>query len=72
LYYGIEIIKVPKGHPEKGYVNEEEMYNDEIGEFLRAIDGQGKYPHTFADSLGLLKTLYALEKSSRTGRKISL
>lgn len=58
-----EIISVPKGHPEKGYVNEEEMYNDEIKEFLLAIKGKNKYPHTFADSRQLLNTLYALEKS---------
>ncbi|MBI4779458.1 Gfo/Idh/MocA family oxidoreductase [Candidatus Falkowbacteria bacterium] len=67
-----EIIKVPKGHPEKGYVNEEEMYHDEIGAFLRAIGGREKYPHTFIYSLGLLKTLFALEESNRTGKKIYL
>lgn len=67
-----KIIKAPKGHAEKGYVNEEEMYNDEIRAFLWAIDGQGKYPHTFADNLGLLKVLYALEKSYRTGKKVLL
>lgn len=67
-----KIIKIPEGHPEKGYVNEEEMYNDEIGMFLRAISGKGKYPHTFADSQQLLKTLFALEKSYRTGEKIIL
>jgi len=67
-----EIIKVPKGHPATGYINEEEMYHDEIGAFLRAIKGQGKYPHNFTDSLQLLKTLYGLEKSSRTGKKIKL
>lgn len=61
-------IIVPKGHPEKGYVNEEEMYNDEIKAFLGAIKGKKKFPHTFVDSRHLLKTLYALEKSSKTGR----
>lgn len=65
-------IAVPKGRPEAGYVNEEEMYNEEVGEFLDAIEGKGKFPHTFADSRHLLKTLYALEKSSETGRVISL
>lgn len=67
-----KIIKVPKGHPEKGYVNEEEMYNDEIKTFVKAIGGQEKYPHTFADSQQLLKTLFALEKSCRTGKKVLL
>lgn len=55
-------IAVPKGNPEKGYVNEEEMYNDEIGAFLGAIEGKQKFPHTFADSHHLLKKLYAFEK----------
>lgn len=62
-------IIVPKGHPATGYVNEEEMYNDEIRAFLRAIDGKGEYPHTFTDSRQLLKTLYALEESSRYSSK---
>lgn len=64
-----ENIAVPKGHPETGYINEEEMYHDEIGAFLRAIGGKIKYPHSFADSRQLLNTLYALEKSDKTGGK---
>lgn len=64
-------IIVPQGHPEKGYVNEEEMYNNEVGAFLGAIEGKNKFPHTFADSRHLLKTLYALEKSNKTGRVVS-
>ena len=67
-----KVIKIPKGHTEKGYVNEEKMYHDEIGEFLLTIEGHGKYPHTFADNLSLLKTLYALEKSYQTGGKVLL
>lgn len=70
-----KIIKVPKEHIEKEYKipgNSEEMYNDEIESFLRAIDGQGKYPHTFLDNLGLLKILYALEKSNKTGTTVFL
>lgn len=67
-----EIIIVPKGHPETDYINEEEMYNDEIKTFLQAIDKKIKYPHTFVDSLHLLKTLYALEKSNRLGKRVIL
>ncbi|KKS00023.1 MAG: Oxidoreductase domain protein [Candidatus Magasanikbacteria bacterium GW2011_GWC2_41_17] len=67
-----ESITVLKGHSENDCVNEEEMYNDEIKAFLGAIDGKEKFPHTFADSRRLLKVLYALEKSSKTGRVISL
>jgi predicted dehydrogenase len=66
------IIKVPKGHPEKGYVNEEEMYNDEIKTFLDAIKGKRKYPYTFNQSARHLKVLYGLEKSSLTGRSVTL
>lgn len=65
-------IKVSKGHPEVGYLNEEEMYNDEIKAFLDAIKGKKGYPHTFIDNYQLLKTLYALEKSNKTGKIISL
>ena len=65
-------IIVPKNHPEAGYINGEEMYNDEIKAFLRVIDKKIKYPHNFTDSRQLLETLYALEKSSRTGGKVLL
>ncbi|MDD5032175.1 MAG: Gfo/Idh/MocA family oxidoreductase [Patescibacteria group bacterium] len=67
-----ENISVPKGHPEKGYLNEEEMYNDEIKAFLEAIKRKKKFPHTFVDNHYLLKTLFALEKSSQTGKAIAL
>ena len=50
-----DIIEVSNGHVEKDYVNEEEMYNDEIKKFLRAVNGKEKYPHTFIDNLNLLK-----------------
>jgi len=65
-------VAVPKGHPETGYLNEEEMYNDEIKMFLDAIRGKKKYPHTFVENNYLLRTLYSLEESSRTGKKIIL
>jgi len=61
-------IKVPKGHSETGYINEEEMYNDEIKEFLDAIYGKKKYSHTFAENYGILKVLFALEKNNLNGK----
>ena len=67
-----ENIIVPKGHPETGYLNEEEMYNDEIKMFLDAIREKKKYPHTFVENHHLLKILYSLEGSSRTGKRILL
>ncbi|OGF27338.1 hypothetical protein A2477_03805 [Candidatus Falkowbacteria bacterium RIFOXYC2_FULL_47_12] len=67
-----EFIKVPQGHPQTGYINEEEMYNDEIKTFLQTIQSQTSYPHTFHDNYSLLKILDALEESSKTGRVILL
>lgn len=68
----IGIIPVPKGHPETGYINEEEMYNDEMKAFIGAIKEKKPYPYTFEENHRLLKTLYALEESSKTGRAIAL
>lgn len=66
------IIPVPKGHPEKGYVNEEEMYNEEIKTFIDSIRNNAEYPHTFEENHQLLKTLFALEKSSAIGERITV
>ena len=56
-----EIIDVPKGNPHTGYINAEEMYNDEIKTFLGAVYGRAPYPYTFEEDLRNLKTLYKLE-----------
>lgn len=58
-----DVIDVPKGHPEKGYVNEEEMYNDEIKAFLDAVYGKAKYPFSFKENLVNLKMLETLMRS---------
>lgn len=60
-----EVIPVPKGNPEKGYVNEEEMYNDEIGAFLEAVYGRAEYPFSFEENLKRLKVLFSLEGTER-------
>lgn len=60
-----ELINVPNGNPEKGYVNEEEMYNDEVGAWLGAIRGKASYPYTFKDSRRNLEVLYKLEASGK-------
>ncbi len=55
-----EIIPVPKGNMEKGYVNEEEMYQDEIKVFLDAIRDGIPYPYSFREvekNLGLMQKL---------------
>ena len=53
-----ETIPVFKGNPETGYVNEEEMYNDEIKAFLDAISGRAPYPFSFEENLLNLQTLF--------------
>lgn len=55
-----EVIPVLKGNPEKGYVNEEEMYIDEIGAFLKAIKGEAKYPYSFEENFKKLQVLEQL------------
>ena len=56
-----EIIPVPKGHPETGYINEEEMYNEEVKSFLDAIRGKSPYPYTFGEDWDNLKILFKLQ-----------
>jgi len=56
-----EVIEVPKGHSETGYLNEEEMYNEEIKAFLEAIYGRSKYPFSFKDNLLNLEVLSKLK-----------
>ena len=55
-----EIIPVPKDNPEKGYVNEEEMYNDEIKAFLNAIYGKAAYQFSFEENLSNLRALFRI------------
>lgn len=57
-----KIIKIPKGQAERGYINEEEMYNEEIEYFLNAVKRKNKYPFTFAENQKVLNALYDLEK----------
>ena len=54
------LLPVPKGNAEAGYVNEEEMYNDEIKAFLDAIYVKSPYPHSFEDNLSNLQALFHL------------
>jgi len=52
------LLPVPRGNPETGYINEEEMYNDEIKSFIDAIYGKAPYPHTFEENLFNLQALF--------------
>lgn len=67
-----KVIKVNKGRNEKMYVTTEDMYEEEIGLFLKAIGGKAVFPFTFKENHHFLKTLFALEKSSKTGKIISI
>jgi hypothetical protein len=60
------------GKSEKDYVTTEEMYEEEIGHFLHAIEKRYPYPFTFEENLRYLKVLFALEKSAKTQRYTSL
>lgn len=67
-----KIISIAKGHQEKNYVATEDMYEEEIGAFLAAIQGKRKYPFTFEENQKHLKAMLALEKSSRTGKVVTI
>lgn len=61
-----EIISIPKGPQEPGYVSTEDMYQEEIGYFLDAIETKSAYPYTFAEDQRILKTLYTLENKAKS------
>lgn len=60
-----ETIPVLRGTPEKGYVNEEEMYIEEMKVFLDAIRGEATYPYSFEANLGNLRALAKLTAAAR-------
>ena len=61
-------ISLRAGGAEKNYVTTEDMYREEIKQFLNAILGKQSYPYSFAEDEQILNTTYALEKSSKTGK----
>jgi len=61
-----------EGKPEKGYIVGEGMYVEEMERFVRAIEGKERYPYSFTEDRKILEILYAAEKSSDTGRQVSL
>lgn len=67
-----KFIELNRGKSEKGYVTTEDMYQEEIRVFLAAIKRKIKCPYTFKEDHQILKTLFALEKSSKTNKVISL
>ena len=67
-----QTIKLNRGKSEKHYVTTEDMYEEEVGLFLKTIGGKIQFPFTFKENHHFLKTLFALEKSSKTGGTISI
>ncbi len=59
-----EVISVPKGDPEKGYVNEEEMYIEEMKAFVSSIRGGAPYPYSFDEDRVNLQALQRLVNNS--------
>lgn len=64
-------LEIPERPGYKGYLVEE-MYEEEIQTFLRALRGEEKYPITYDDEIKLLQITYAAEQSSENGKKIDL
>jgi hypothetical protein len=70
-------FKEKKGFKEKGYVAKENMYIEEMKNFINAIKGKEKYVYSLEDDLKILTLLKFSEKSSdenihvtvRSGRK---
>ena len=63
-----QTIKLKRGNQLKQYINTEDMYEAEIGAFLRAINGGKPFPFSFAENHRYLKALFALERSAQTKR----
>lgn len=72
LGHNWQTIDLERGRKEKDYITTEDMYEEEIGHFLNAIQKKSKYPFSFAESLKHLKVLFALEKSARTKKFVIL
>ena len=68
-------LKVKMGNVTEGYRGNappEDLYEEEIKNFLDAIKHRKKYPHSFQDELKILRILDAAEISSKKWRKITL
>lgn len=65
-------IKEQKGFKEKGYVAKENMYIDEIENFLQAIQMEKQYPYSLEEDFHILKLLEIAETSSNKGKHIDI
>jgi predicted dehydrogenase len=60
------------GTIEPGYVHAEEPYVDEMATFLRAVSGEATWPYSLREDAEMLRLLAAVERSSDTGRRVSV
>jgi len=60
--------------PEGGFrgYNVEQMYVDEMHHFLRAVQGEEVYMHSYREEKRLVEVVSAIEQSSATGAKVVL
>lgn len=68
----LKVINFKKGHSEKHYITTEDIYEEEIGNFLGAIEGKNKYPFSFKENHHFLKALVAIEESAKNKKFIKL
>jgi predicted dehydrogenase len=65
-------FKEQKGFKEKGYVAKENMYIEEMRNFLQAIRGRKKYLYSLEEDRQILRLLEAAEASSNKGKHIEI
>ncbi|MBE3142422.1 MAG: Gfo/Idh/MocA family oxidoreductase [Planctomycetes bacterium] len=63
-------FKEEKGFKEKGYLAKENMYIEEIRNFVNAIKGKEKYIYTINDDMKILYLLRAAEKAANDKKHI--
>jgi predicted dehydrogenase len=62
----------PAGIAERGYLAAEDMYIEEMRQFVEAVQGVRDYPYTLAEDKRVLDLLRAAEQSSVEGKHVHL
>ena len=62
----------PESSREPGYVAAEDMYVDEMRQFVRAVRGEAPYPYSLAEDARMLQALEAAELSADRGVHVTL
>jgi predicted dehydrogenase len=66
------VFKEKRGFKEKGYVAKENMYIEEMKNFINAIKGKEKFIYSLEEDFKLLQLLQSVEKSSTANIHVSL